>query len=109
MAFSTSWLARPPTAAASGGRVPLAVRDRQRTNSAFKEAWKEDRAAREQDFKKQPVCLVKVKKKKYKNVGVNKKIRQTLLTLFLRVELTSSVSFSKSSASFKHLDVSNTA
>lgn len=81
MAFRTSWLARPPTAAANGGRVPLAVRDRQRTNSAFKEAWKEARGAREQDFKKQPVCLVKVKKK-YKNVGVNKK-NQTNATHFI--------------------------
>lgn len=60
-------------------------------------------------FSKTTCMSSESKKKQYKNVGVNKKIRQTLLTLFLRVELTSSVSFSKSSASFKHLDVSNTA
>lgn len=35
MALRTSWLAIPPTAAANGGRVPLAVRDKQRTTSAF--------------------------------------------------------------------------
>lgn len=40
MALRTSWLARPPTAAANGGRVPLAVLDRQRTNSVFTGAWK---------------------------------------------------------------------
>lgn len=32
--------------------------------------------------------------------------KHTLLTLFLRVKFTSSVSFSKISASFKHLDAS---
>lgn len=37
MALRTSWLAKPPTAAVNGGTVPLAVRDKQRTNSAFTE------------------------------------------------------------------------
>lgn len=41
MALRASWLAKPPTAAAKGGRVPIAVLDRQRTNSAFTGAWKE--------------------------------------------------------------------
>lgn len=43
MALRTSWLARPPTAAANGGRVPLAVLERHRTKSVFTEAWKEGR------------------------------------------------------------------
>lgn len=51
----------------------------------------------------QPVCLLKVKT--HKRTQKKETIRQTLLTLFLRVELTSSVSFSKSSASFEHLDI----
>lgn len=41
MALRTSWLARPPTAAANGGRLPLAVLERHRTKSVFTEAWKE--------------------------------------------------------------------
>lgn len=51
MALRTSWLARPPTAAANGGRVPLAVLDRQRTNSAFTEVWKERREEGKWDVK----------------------------------------------------------
>lgn len=59
MAFRTSWLARPPTAAANGGRVPLAVLDRQRTNSVFKETWKEAKGERteQNQFLKGPACL----------------------------------------------------
>lgn len=44
MALRTSWLARPPTAATKGGRVPLAVLARQRTSSVFKEALEDTRA-----------------------------------------------------------------
>lgn len=59
MALRTSWLARPPTAAANGGRVPLAVLDSHRTNSVFTEAWNErgrEERKRKGDFKA-PVCM----------------------------------------------------
>lgn len=109
MAFRTSWLARPPTAAANGGRVPLAVLDRQRTNSVFKEAWEEVKRERTEQnlILKGPVC-VQSEKKNENMIGLKKTKNktQTLLTLFLRVKFTSSVSFSKISASFKHLDAS---
>lgn len=59
------------------------------------------------DFKRTCVLYVCVQsEKKNENMMGFKKNTQTLLTLFLRVKFTSSVSFSKISASFKHLDAS---
>lgn len=103
MALRTSWLARPPTAAANGGRVPLAVLDRQRTNSAFTEDWKArgrkegmEKSERWIGYKKKIYVHLCRFKKKYKK-------KRKAPTLFLRVAFTSSVSVSKTSASCKHL------
>lgn len=54
MALRTSWLARPPTAAANGGRVPLAVLDRQLTNSVFTRGWEESQRKGNVNT---PVCM----------------------------------------------------
>lgn len=108
MALRTSWLARPPTAAANGGRVPLAVLDRQRTNSAFTEVWKERREEGKWDVKISVRLQLffqrgaSLQVQEYENMRNGKKKRKAL-TLFLRVAFTSSVSFSKTSASCKHL------
>lgn len=112
MAFRTSWLARPPTAAANAGRVPLAVLDRQRTNSAFTEAWKK-KAERKQINREtlRHLCACSNQSKRvythlwrFKTMKTwDEKKNPKTLTLFLRVAFTSSVSFSKTSASCKHL------
>jgi len=96
MALRASWLARPPTAATNGGRVPIAVLERQRTNSGFTGAWEERR--REEEGKRKRCVIVDV----YASLQIPENEKQRL-TLFVRVSFTSSVSFSKTSASCKHL------
>lgn len=94
-AFSTSWLAMPPTAAARGERQPLAQRDTHLTKDGFTFTWPRTDANVQ-------LLLQSIRKNFYGGVLVGMG-DEWELTLFLSVSLTSSAIFSRRSESCKQL------